>query len=282
MGCKPLGDLPGRAVLPRRSSVQWPKNDRLAVLLTFDCYGSEAVHVSKLMGTAFDYGPRRGVWHILESLDKLGVKATFNIPGVTAEAYPKTISAIAQAGHEVAALGYRYDPPWHLSEAEERQSIQKAVSALEGVVGHRPLGWRTPQSRPSFHTLPLLTELGFVWDSSLRNDEIPYIMEVDGGSLVEIPFGGACDDMNYWGGPFPTFSAASVLSVWEDELDVLYEEAHKQCSMFILCLHPFFVGAPVELSVLEQLVTRVKQLDGTWFARCGDVAAWWAQNRNWV
>ena len=132
------------------------------------------------------------------------------------------------------------------------------------------------------NTLPLLCELGFVWDSSLRNDELPYRMEFDEGSLIEIPFGGANDYVNYYGFPPPYPPAHKVFSIWHEELDVLYEESERQRSMLILSLHPTFLGRPAELDALEKFITRIKQLEGTWIARCSDVARWWGQNQNWV
>ncbi len=279
---QPNGELPGRVVLPQRSSVKWPHGSRLAVLLTFDCYGGEPFSDLPFVATTHEFGIRRGVWHVLESLDKFGVKATFHVPGVTAEAHPRVIAAIAQAGHEVAALGYDYKPHWDFSEAVERKNIQKAVTAIEDAVGERPRGWRTPQSRPSLYTLELLCQAGFNWDSSLRNDELPYGMEFEEGSLIEIPYGGANDYLNYYGFPPPPPPAHKVFSIWHDELEVLYEESERQASMLILCLHPAFHGRPAEIAGLEKLITRIKQLDGTWFARGSDVAGWWAENRGWA
>ena len=279
---QPTGELPGRVVLPQRSSVTWPNSSRLAVLLTFDCYGGEAFSAIPFVATTHDFGLRRGIWHILESLDKLEVKVTFHVPGVTAETYPQVVDAMVQAGHEVAGLGYHYEPHWDFTEAEERENIKRAITAIEEVAKERPKGWRTPQSRPSLYTLELLCQFGIVWDSTLRNDELPYRMDFDKDSLIEIPFGGATDYRNYYGFPPPPPPAHKVFSVWHDELDVLYKESERQCSMLILCLHPTFLGRPAELDALEHFISKIKQLDGTWFARGSDIASWWAQNQNWA
>lgn len=278
---QPTGELPGKVVLPQRLSVKWPGDSRLAVLLTFECFGGEAFSSIPFTATTYNYGLRRGIWHILESLEKLEVKATLHFPGVTVEAYPRVVEAVAQAGHEVAALGYRYEPHWDFTEAEERENIQRTIAAIEGVTKDRPKGWRTPQSRPSLYTLQLLSQSGFVWDSSLRNDELPYRMEFDEGSLIEIPSGGVTDYRSYYVPP-PSPPAHRLFSVWEDELDVLYEESERERSMLILSLHPAFHGRPGELDALEQFIARIKQLDGTWFARCSDVAFWWAHNQCWA
>ena len=100
------------------------------------------------------------------------------------------------------------------------------------------------------------------------------------GSLVEIPHGGANDSSNYYGFPIPTTLAANVLSVWLDDLDILYEESANQPALMVLSMNPSFVGRRAELSVLEELLTTMKNLPGVWFARCDQVAAWWSENHN--
>jgi peptidoglycan/xylan/chitin deacetylase (PgdA/CDA1 family) len=46
------------------------------------------------------YGPQVGVPRLLELLDDFGLKATFFVPGLTADRYPQTVERIAAAGHE--------------------------------------------------------------------------------------------------------------------------------------------------------------------------------------
>ncbi len=54
--------------------------------------------------SAMQYGARRGIWNILELLDKYRVKATFFVLGTTAEKCPDTVQAAAVAGHEIAGI----------------------------------------------------------------------------------------------------------------------------------------------------------------------------------
>lgn len=274
--------IPGLEISPRRALVRWPEGGRLAVALTVDCYDSNATSVHHMIGSNLDFAVNRGIWNILEFLADHRVPATFNMAGATAEANPALASAIDRAGHEVAVLGYRHEPHWKFTKDEERSVIERAAAAMAAAIGKRPAGWRTPQARPSVHTLPLLAEAGFAWDSSLRNDEIPYALQFDAGTIIEIPAGGSNDDTSYLGFPYPVTAADSVLSVWLDELEMLHGESREQASMIVFSLSPGFIGRRTGLSMMRDLIDRIRSLNGAWFARCIDLADHWNANSHWT
>ena len=84
------------------------------------------------------YGPLVGVPRLLELLDDFGIKATFFVPGLTADRYPQTVERIAAAGHEVGHHSYSHRSPVDLGEAGEREDFERALEALDRVgVGRR-------------------------------------------------------------------------------------------------------------------------------------------------
>lgn len=272
---------PGVEILPDLTAVQWPRQSRLAVALTIDCYGSEATGAHHMVASTLDFGPKRGVPNILECLAGYGVKATFNVAGATAKAYPALLRTIVASGHDVGVLGNHFQPHWEMEEDEERAIVRDAVAAVADATGQMPRGWRTPQSRPSVNTLKLLTEAGMEWDSSLRNDEMPYTIAFEEKTLVEIPGGGSNDDTSYLGFPYPIIVADSVFSVWQDELCVLHEESSEKARMIVFSLTPGFVGRRTGLTLLRQVIDYAKALDGVWFATCSDISAFWNSNHYW-
>ena len=275
-------DLPGQVIIPSRGSVRWPNNARLAVAVTFDLYGSEAYRTLQIIGSSYDFAPRRGAWRVLESLEKLGVPATFHIPGITAEAYPEIVKAIHGSTHEVAALGYRHEPMWQLSHEDTREAAKQAMHALGEVTGQAPTGWRTPQARPNEFTLPVLCELGYEWDSTLRNDDIPYGMTFDTGTLVEIPVRGPNHYSHYFSMPGPSMTTGEAFAVWQEEVDIMLAEAEQEPTMYAIALHPAFAGRPGDQAAMEQLLKSLVQRRDVWFARCGDIAQWWRDNAHWA
>lgn len=297
-GMAPLGkrspDVPpsvktmvARELRPQRT-IEWPNKARLAVALTFDYHGGQAApthptgQTDYLKASTYQFGPRKGIWHILDTLDRYGIKATFNTCGATAEEYPETVREIKLRGHELAGLTYLHEEVWNMDLAQERTVTEMALSAIEKASGERPVGWRTPDSRISENTLQLLSEAGLVWDSSLLNDDLPYALEFGQKVLVEIPFSGLLNDMSYCGFPYPLTLPGDVITSWEDDFEVLYRESKDSCRMMVLCLHPLLTGRPALLHAFDRFLTRMSKFEGLWFARCSDIATWWTDHEYWI
>ena len=169
------------------------------------------------------YGPLVGVPRILGLLEELDVPATFFVPGWTAERYPEAVEQILAAGHEVAHHGHSHRSPLRMDEAEERRDIEAGLAALERV-GVRPDGYRTPSWEPSARTFDLLVEYGFAYDSSLMEDDKPYLLETSNGPIVELPTHWGLDDWNQYmylpeprSGPGTVHPPSRAVRLWQEE-----------------------------------------------------------------
>ena len=99
--------------------IRWPDGKKCAVMFTFDVDGDTTwengnrglkngeKYIKSL--SVGQYGPKRCVDRILQKLDQYGVKATFFVPGLTAERYPEVIKRIAEQGHEIGHHGYAHE-----------------------------------------------------------------------------------------------------------------------------------------------------------------------------
>ena len=143
------------------------------------------------------YGPLVGVPRLLDLLADYSLLATFFVPGVTAERYPETVERIVAAGHEVGHHGHSHRSPLHLGEAAERADLERGLEALQRL-GVRPEGYRTPSWEPSERTFDLLAEHGLRYDSSLMDDDRPYVLETEHGPLAELPPHWSLDDWNQY------------------------------------------------------------------------------------
>jgi peptidoglycan/xylan/chitin deacetylase (PgdA/CDA1 family) len=101
---------------------------------------------------------------ILSLLDGAGVRATFFVEGLNAELYPGALREIDAAGHEVAYHGWQHEHWSELSPDEERESLERGVTALDAL-GLRPVGFRPPGGRLTPASSGLLRELGFEYVS---------------------------------------------------------------------------------------------------------------------
>jgi peptidoglycan/xylan/chitin deacetylase (PgdA/CDA1 family) len=221
------------------------------------------------------YGARQGIWNILDALEQFSIKATFLFSGATATNYPSSARAVQNAGHEIAGMGYSFEPVHTASAERERSIVRRTMTALEDVTGSRIEGWRCPDYRVSPQTHDILAEEGCRWDSSLLNDDLPYLLVAGGRRLVEIPFTTSTADKTFVGDPPPQRGGPDGLAnAWESELALLYEESQRAPRFLILSLQTWAAGRPVILLTLKKFIERLSSLAGVRFTRCIDIAHW--------
>ena len=262
----------------------WPDGFRACASFTFDVDGEAAVlgtdwearHRPSLMSHQA-YGPEVGVPRILRLLQQHRVKATFFVPGYVAELHPDTLRAIVDGGHEIGHHGYLHKSPNVLTEEEQIDELDRGLKSLV-TVGVRPRGYRAPMWELSDRSLLQLVERGFDYDSSLMDDDVPYLLEIDGEEsprrLVEIPIYWGLDDWEQYGflpgtsSVLPISSPDKVMQMWTAELEAVVEES----GHFVLTCHPFLSGRPSRASVLDALLRRCEALGGIWIAPLAEVA----------
>jgi peptidoglycan/xylan/chitin deacetylase (PgdA/CDA1 family) len=266
---------------------KWPNGVRLPVALTFEHQSGEGTPLlpgdrpNAMIGGAMEYGGRRGMWNILEVLDQLSVKGTFLVCGTTAEKYPDAIRAAHDAGHEIAGMSYAFEKVRAASPARERGIVNRTRKALEDVCGAKIEGWRCPDYRISPQTLDILSESGFLWDSSLLNDDLPCLFDCAGGGLIELPFTTSTADKTYIGYPYPMRGGYDGLAnVWSSEFEVLYRESERSPRFMILSIQTWATGRPAPLRTLRQFIERLKMHNDIQFARCSEIAGWCNNSAN--
>jgi len=220
------------------------------------------------------YGPLVGVPRILGLLDDLDVPATFFVPGWTAERYPQAVEGILAAGHEVGHHGHGHLSPLRMDEAAEHRDLEAGLAALERF-GIRPTGYRTPSWEPSPRTFELLAEYGFDYDSSLMDDDRPYVLETATGPLVELPAHWGLDDWNQYmylpdprSGPGTVHPPSRAVRLWQEELDGM----RRHGCLFCLTMHPFLSGRPGRVEGLRGLVEYALGCGDVEFVSCGEAA----------
>jgi peptidoglycan/xylan/chitin deacetylase (PgdA/CDA1 family) len=261
--------------------VRWPKEVRLPVVLNFEHQAGEGAPLrpgdrpQANVRDQMEYGARRGIWNILEMLDKLGIKATFFVNGTTAENFPEGVRAAHNAGHEIAGMGYNLDRVRTASREHEERVVRKAAKALADVCGTKIQGWRCPDYRISPQTFDVLAAEGFVWDSTLLNDDVPYRLNCEAKSLIEIPFTTSTTEKAHVAFPYPMRGGPSgIASAWNNEFDVLYRESEGEPRFLILSLTTWATGRPTPLRTLRKFLERVIAHNDVQFARCAEIAQW--------
>jgi peptidoglycan/xylan/chitin deacetylase (PgdA/CDA1 family) len=220
------------------------------------------------------YGPRVGVPRILGLLADYDVPATFFVPGLTADRWPDAVARILEAGHEVAHHSYAHVAPVDQAEDEERRDLERGLEALARH-GVAPAGYRCPGWEPSYRTPRLLAEHGLRYDSSLFDDDRPYVLETGGGDLVELPVSWELDDWEQYAYlPRPHVglgleSPSKVLDLWTTALDAY----RRHDALFVLTCHPFLSGRPARIETLRRLIEHALTAGDVEFVAARDAAA---------
>ena len=266
---------------------KWPNGARSALTLTFD-FDAETNWLSrdpanvKRPGTLSQgtYGARCGVPNVLRLLDEEGLRGTFFIPGWVAENRTAPAESILRAGHEIGHHGYlhRWVDPDH--PAEELDEMERGLEALQSRLGVRPRGYRSPAGETSPNLIRMLSERGFLYDSSLMDSVDPYYHCLDGGRRgpVELPWHWSLDDAPYLffsiAAPRPIFTNEHILSIWKAE----FEAIHEAGQLFNLVMHPQGIGRPSRLRLLRDFIAHTRGFEGVWYATAEDVARHWQDN----
>jgi peptidoglycan-N-acetylglucosamine deacetylase len=93
----------------------------------------------------FDDGPDpRSTPGFLDTLDALGVRATFFVLGASVRAHPGLARQIAGRGHELAVHGWTHDRPWRPAPRREIRDLTRAAEVIYQLTGVIPSWYRPP------------------------------------------------------------------------------------------------------------------------------------------
>jgi peptidoglycan-N-acetylglucosamine deacetylase len=279
----------------RREEVEWqlPAGTRMVVTLTFDTQGDVDAAIEGTTGrwkngeinyadlTQRQYDVTAGIARVLRVLDEHNIKATFPTCGLTAEWYPGVVETIRDRGHELAVHGHTHALLHTLKDAEIEEEIDLATQSISKVVGGSPKGWVSPVFSITPFAFREVLQHDYAWNSDFHNDDVPYILNLDGRRIVQLPVG-----MNDWDlyllndvlgarmGGVPYASPSHVTDILVSQFDQLYSESSEQSPrVFHYCMHPKITGRPYRMHGFQKFLAHAMDQSGVVFMRCGDLAA---------
>jgi allantoinase len=268
--------------IPEREPLIWPNGARIAfyVGLNVEYFNIDAAATSITPATAGlvpdplnygwrDYGPRVGIWRMIETLDKHGVPASVLLNSDCCENYPAIIEAGNQRNWAWLAHGKdnnTFEPT--IEPDAERAYLSSVVETIEAATGTRPRGWLGPALSESFETPRLLAELGLEYVLDWCSDDQPFDLAVPG--MISVPYAielndvSLCVTKSYTG---PDFQQAII-----DQFDQLYADSEHSGRVMSLPLHPFVSGQPLRNKYLDRALKYIVGHEGVWLTTSDEIA----------
>ena len=260
---------------------RWPDDAQCVVCITID-YDGPSNDLSKDLiplgrHSHGRYPAKCGVPRYLSMLERQSIPATFFVPGYDAELYPESVKSIVRAGHEIGAHGYMHES-FDVGN-KEPELLEKSHRILTELTGTPPVGWRNPGGGKSALTLRTLRSLGYIYDSSEKDDDFPFFPKLDGKPIedfINLPDNtSSLDDFPFYRVSYTPPS--EVLAHWKQEFHATYSER----GFFDLIVHPrtgFGSGSPTRVKVVDDLISFIKEYPGVRFMRLDEVARWCLAN----
>jgi peptidoglycan/xylan/chitin deacetylase (PgdA/CDA1 family) len=261
-----------------RDGYEWPEGKSCAVVCSFDVDGESPFvwlnhgQPSSKLGEVEQrrFGPRTGVYRILDLLKEFDVKGSFFVPGLTAEQNPDLLENILKQGHEIGLHGYYHERVDDLNKSDNAEILDRSIALFKRQTGLSDFGYRSPSFEMTADMFDLLIERGVLYDSSLMGAEHPYSLS----GVTEIPVQWLIDDaiyFRYTSGPRDKGHPANpnhVLESWIEEFEGLKEFR----GMFTLTAHPWISGRPQRIRMLRKLFTHIAASDEVWWTTADEIA----------
>ena len=267
-----------------RPQLTWPNDARLAVWVVtnvefFPLTHGLAGHPFEAKGTAptvrpwsqRDYGNRVGIWRMMELFDRLEIRSTATLNAAICDHHPQIVEAALARRWEIA--GHCETNTVRLTTLDpeaERSTIQRSTERLAAATGSRPSGWLGAAMAETWHTLDYLIDEGYDSVADWTNDDQPFMMDVDGRSIISLPYSYELNDspcLYYRNGTIDGFE-----QMIRRQFDVLYDEGQRSGRMMTIALHPFIIGVPHRIRGLAAALSYIKQHDQVWFATGDEIA----------
>jgi peptidoglycan/xylan/chitin deacetylase (PgdA/CDA1 family) len=270
-----------------RPKLELPNGARLAfwVGLNVEHYEIDKPATSIFSGTAMlqpdplnygwrDYGPRVGIWRMMDVLDKHGMRASVLLNADVCRYYPQIIAEGNKRGWVWLAHGKNnsiFEAGMALEE--ERAYLTDVVRGIEQGTGQRPKGWLGPALTETFNTPELLAELGLTYLLDWCNDDQPFPLNVKAGRMISVPYSIEMNDISLFVGK--SLSGQDFAQEVMDQFDVLYEEGGHNARVMCLALHPFVVNQPFRHKYLDKALEYIAGHEGVWLTTSDEIAEWY-------
>jgi peptidoglycan/xylan/chitin deacetylase (PgdA/CDA1 family) len=270
-----------------RPKLELPNGARLAFWLglNLEHYEVDKPATSIFGGTAMlqpdplnfgwrDYGPRVGVWRMMDLLDKHRIRASVLLNSDVCSHYPQIIEQ-----------GNKRDWVWlahgknnsifeaGMTEDEEWRYLTDVVNTVKEGTGKMPRGWLGPALTETYHTPQILADLGLSYILDWCADDQPFPVKVQRGRMISVPYSIEINDVSIF--VAKSMTGEDFYRMVVDQFDQLYDEGAESGRVMALCLHPFIINQPFRQRYLARALEHITGHDKVWLATSDEIADWY-------
>lgn len=265
-----------------RPHVSWPNGARVAFYIGLNVEHFELGKPSTSIweGTAQlqpdplnhgwrDYGPRVGIWRMIESFDRHGVRPSVLLNSDAAVHYPQIVEAGRQRNWAWLAHG-KTNSVLHTDMApdEELRFLENVLATIEKSTGQRPHGWMGPGLTETFETPNILSRLGLSYVLDWTADDQPFELNVPG--MISVPYSVELNDLMLFGSSGLT--GDEFFRTVVDQFDQLYADGAASGRVMALALHPFVTGQAFRAKYLDKALEYIASHEGVWLTTSDEIA----------
>jgi peptidoglycan/xylan/chitin deacetylase (PgdA/CDA1 family) len=218
-----------------------------------------------------DYGNRVGFVRLRDLLTRHGIPATVALNSEVCDHHPEIVSDCVKLGWEM--MGHCRVNTERVSDVprdQERRMIGDALKRIQAATGQRPVGWLGAGLDETWNTLEHLADEGCTYVADWVNDDQPYTMDLNGKSIVSVPYTYELNDI-------PAlvrhkYTPVEFERMIKDQFDVLYAEGEKSGRVMAIALHPFLFGQPHRMPALERAFQHIDRFAGVWKTTGAEIA----------
>lgn len=224
-----------------------------------------------------DYGNRVGIWRLMDTLSRYGIRASAALNSELCDHHPEIIEEAGRRGWEF--MGHGITNALRINEMapeQERQAIFAAVDRIEKATGVRPVGWLGPGLAETWNTLDYLSEAGIRYICDWVNDDQPYTMNVGSPKMVSLPYSVQTNDV-------PAYfdmkvSVPEFEAMIKRQFDTLYREGETSARVMAIAVHPFVTGLPHRIGALDAALEYICSHEGVWLATGREIVEHYEQS----
>lgn len=266
-----------------RPALEWPEGKRIAFYLglNLEHYQVDKPSTSIFGGTAGlqpdplnfgwrDYGLRVGIWRMMESLDRYGIRASALVNSDVCKHYPQVIEAGRERDWAWVAHG-RDNSTFEagMSREEEMKYLQDVVTTIKFETGTQPRGWLGPALTETHETPSILAGLGVNYLLDWCADDQPFHLNEDG--MISVPYSIEVNDVTLFSNR--NMSGPEFLQLVIDQYEQLSKDSAAGGRVMALALHPFIIGQPFRHKYLDLALEFIANQSDVWLTTSDEIAA---------